>query len=452
MIGKKIVITALTCLLFSYPYLSVSKNPDLFARKLQEKVETTIKEKDLYARSAVLMDASSGRVLYEKNGKEKMPMASTTKIMTCILALENGNPNDIMEVSSYAASMPKVHLGVKTGEHYLLKDMLYSLMLESHNDTAVVIAEHVGGSVEGFANMMNQKARDIGCFDTYFITPNGLDASAVLKDKKGNTRVQAHATTAEDLARIMSYCVLYSPKKDDFLEITRTAGYCFSNMEKSEAGEWKLGGRIFSCTNHNAFLDMMPGALSGKTGFTGNAGYCYVGALEDDGRVYTVSLLACGWPNNKSYKWQDAKKLMKYGMEQYDYHAFSELPIEESLLEPLPVKNGKTERLGEQAIVSLYMEETDANQRRPATEVQADELEGLLLKKDEQIDISCQVAEELTAPIEKGETVGCIRYLIDETVWKSVSIKTSASVEAIDFFWCINQIFSRFLVFHTMQK
>ena len=154
----------------------------------------------LYAQSAVLMDADSGRVLYGKNPEDILPMASTTKIMTCILALEYGNPEEIVEVSAYAATMPKVKLYVKQGEKYRLKDLLYSLMLESHNDSAVVIAEAVGGSVEGFAAMMNQKARDIGCFDTYFITPNGLDA--VVNDS-GRT----HSTTARDLAKIMAYCV-----------------------------------------------------------------------------------------------------------------------------------------------------------------------------------------------------------------------------------------------------
>ena len=97
----------------------------------------------LYAQSAVLMDAGSGRILYEKNGYEMKPMASTTKIMTCILALEYGNMEDYVEVSSYAASMPKVKLNMQTGERYLLKDLLYSLMLESHNDSAVAIAHRI---------------------------------------------------------------------------------------------------------------------------------------------------------------------------------------------------------------------------------------------------------------------------------------------------------------------
>ena len=195
----------------------------------------------LYAQAAVLMDADSGRVLYGKNEKDILPMASTTKIMTCILALEYGNVDEIVEASAYAASMPKVKLYVKQGERYRLGDLLYSLMLESHNDSAVVIAEAVGGSVEGFAAMMNQKARDIGCYDTYFITPNGLDAVV-------NDSGRVHSTTAADLAKIMAYCVTDSPAREQFLEITRTIGYDFTDAD---------GKRSFHCNNHNAFLNMM---------------------------------------------------------------------------------------------------------------------------------------------------------------------------------------------------
>ncbi len=184
----------------------------------------------LYAQSAILMDAGSGRILYEKNSEEIRPMASTTKIMTCILALEYGNLEDFVEVSSYAASMPKVKLNMRAGERYYLKDLLYSLMLESHNDSAVAIAEHIGGSVEGFAAMMNQKAKDIGCFDTFFITPNGLDAAATTPD--GETKI--HSTTAADLAKIMSYCIMDSPAKEEFLNITRTPSYQFEGYREKE--------------------------------------------------------------------------------------------------------------------------------------------------------------------------------------------------------------------------
>ena len=148
-----------------------------------ETVQGQGKEKlRLHAVSAVLMDGVSGRILYGKEEQSFRPMASTTKIMTCILALENGNPEDICRFSSKAAAQPKVHLGAPAGTQFRLQELLYSLMLESHNDSAVAIAEQIGGSVEGFASMMNQKARDIGCKNTWFITPNGLDAVCAMPD------------------------------------------------------------------------------------------------------------------------------------------------------------------------------------------------------------------------------------------------------------------------------
>lgn len=181
------------------------------------------KESELYAGSACMMDAQSGRVLYEKDGYTKKPNASTTKILTCILALEQGNLSDVVTVSQRAAGQPAVHLGAREGESFLLGDLLYSLMLESHNDTAVMIAEHIGGSVEGFAQLMNQKAKSIGCENSYFITPNGLDA----EDEQG-----IHGMTAADLARVMRYCIMESPKKEEFLEITQTSSYSFWNRKR----------------------------------------------------------------------------------------------------------------------------------------------------------------------------------------------------------------------------
>lgn len=165
----------------------------------------------LYARSAVLMDADSGRILFAKNAETERPMASTTKIMTCILALERADPDESVSVSANAAAQPRVRLGTVEGQKFKLKDLLYSLMLESHNDTAVMLAEHLAGSVEQFADEMNQKARELGLSHTHFVTPNGLDGA----DDGGS-----HRTTAEELARIMRYCVMESPKRKEFLEIT----------------------------------------------------------------------------------------------------------------------------------------------------------------------------------------------------------------------------------------
>lgn len=369
--------------------------------------QTEKEELQLYAQSAVLMDADSGRVLYGKNPKEVLPMASTTKIMTCILALEYGNTDEIVEVSSYAASMPKVKLYVKEGEKYRLGDLLYSLMLESHNDSAVVIAEAVGGSVEKFAAMMNQKARDIGCYDTYFITPNGLDA-------KVNESGKVHSTTAADLAKIMAYCVTDSPEKERFLEITRTQGYDFTNEE---------GTRSFHCSNHNAFLGMMEEALSGKTGFTNNAGYCYVGAVESEGRIFTVALLACGWPNNRSYKWSDMKKLAAYGMERYRYQDI----YEERSFADIPVKNGIAGQDGtpfEEAQVSVTLKKEEGDL-------------GYLLCEEDQVEIRTQVETTLDAPVAAGMQVGSVSYYLNGELVKKYAVCTDSAVEERSFLWIL---------------
>lgn len=358
------------------------------------------KELQLYAQAAVLMDADSGRVLYGKNEKDILPMASTTKIMTCILALEYGNPEDIVEASAYAAGMPKVKLYVKQGERYRLGDLLYSLMLESHNDSAVVIAEAVGGSVEEFASMMNQKARDIGCFDTYFITPNGLDAMV-------NDSGRVHSTTAQDLAKIMAYCITDSPAREQFLKITQTMSYDFTDAD---------GRRSFHCSNHNAFLGMMDEAISGKTGFTNNAGYCYVGAVESEGRVFTVALLACGWPNNRSYKWSDMKKLASYGMERYEYRDI----YEKREFQDIPVKNGIDRESGtpyREAYVQVRIEDEE------------DTSMPYLLCEEDVVEVRVQVADILKAPVAEHEEIGSVCYYLNGTLIRRCPVITEEAVE-----------------------
>lgn len=386
------------------------------------------------------MDAGSGRILFEKEGQTVLPMASTTKIMTCILALECGNLTDYAKASSYAACMPKVKLYVKENEYYLLKDLLYSLMLESHNDSAVVIAEHIAGSTEAFADMMNQKARDIGCFDTYFITPNGLDATVT--DAEGVTR--SHSTTAADLARIMSYCITKSPQKDAFLEITGTPSHSFSNyMEKD--GAFLPGNRTFSCNNHNAFLSMMDGAISGKTGFTGNAGYCYVGALTQDKRTLVVALLACGWPNNKSYKWSDTKQLMKYGLDNYEYHTLDEVAYDAASLKPIPVIHGQTNKIGESAYTNVAIKKSQENASYDFIDsVSVEAIDGFLLKAGEEIEVICDIAQTLTAPVSAGDQVGSVKYILDEKVYQMDSIVATEDIPRIDFAWCLRQIIQKY--------
>ena len=367
----------------------------------------------LYAQSAVLMDADTGRILYAKNAEEQRPMASTTKIMTLILALENANPDDIVMISDYAASMPDVQLHLRAGEHYRLGDLLYSMMLESHNDSAVAIAEHVGGTVPGFAALMNTKARDIGCYATYFITPNGLDA----EDDTG-----VHSTTAADLARILRYCIMQSPKKEEFLKITRTNAYSFSDLE---------GIRTFTVGNKNAFLHMMEGALTGKTGFTGNAGYCYVGALRQEERTFIVALLACGWPNNRSYKWSDTRKLMSYGLENYMYRKVWQEPK----LPELPVKNGIPDRenLEEEAQIRLRLSSEEPDLK-------------LLLSEGEQVQVETHISQEVTAPVEPGTLLGSVRYLLDGQVVKVYTVEAAEDVEAVTLGWWLEKVLKRYFL------
>jgi len=386
-----------------------------------EDIETSIKDSELYSKSAVLIDGDSGRVLYGKNELEQLPMASTTKIMTCIIALEYGDLEDEVTVTSYAAAMPKVKLGMKADEQYKLEDLLYSLMLESHNDSAVAIAEHIGGSVEGFARMMNEKAREIGCYNTYFITPNGLDDEITVD---GETKV--HSTTATDLARILKYCIKDSAKKDDFLTITRASNYSFTNLS---------GKRNFSCNNHNSFLNMMDGALSGKTGFTGDAGYCYVGALERDGKTFIVALLACGWPNNKSYKWSDTKTLMNFGLKNYSYQDVFE---KGTIFKPILVKSGISNETGGMneiinGNVSTMVVLEDYNLK-------------LLIKDSDNIRIDYEVPDILYAPVKKGEIVGNVKYILNGEIIMEYPIIAASDVERINFKWCIKKVFGFFSV------
>ena len=422
-----LITAVLMCIFYiGIPFIQVDAYTHILTEENVEIEE--IKESTLYAQSAVLMDADSGRVLYGKNQAEQMAMASTTKIMTLLIALEQGNPEEIITVSKYAESMPDVQLNMKEGEQYVLKDLLYSLMLESHNDSAVAIAEGVAGSIEEFADRMNQKAKEIGCENTCFITPNGLDATATMTNKDGNEKEVFHSTTAEDLAKIMSYCITKSPCKDEFLAITQTPTYTFSNCE---------GTRNFTCQNHNSFLYMMDGAISGKTGFTGKAGYCYVGALERDNKTLVVALLACGWPNNKSYKWKDTRKLMEYGLNNYSYMDFEEAMKEIPKEGMIPVYNGQTEKIGDTAYAEWKVENTE----------KSDAIEGVLMRSDEEIKVDWSVKESLQAPVKEGTVIGKVTCMVDDEVYLEKEICVTQTIEEIDFKWCVERILNKFYLF-----
>lgn len=365
---------------------------------------------ELYSISACLMDADSNRVLYEKNGFEERAMASTTKIMTLIIALENVEDNIKVVISKTAANQPKVKLGMYAGDEFYINDLYYSLMLESHNDTAYAIAEAVGGSVEEFAKMMNDKAKEIGALNTYFITPNGLDA----KDEVGT-----HHTTATDLAKIMSYCITKSPLATRFIEITKTKNYSFCNV---------TGSKSYSVYNHNAFLDMMEGVLTGKTGFTSEAGYCYVCALNRDGRNYVVALLGCGWPNNKSYKWSDTKKLMNYGIDN-----FKKVNIySDTILEDIVIKSDYD--YIEYPKIKLEVEKDD------------DGLIELLLSSEDMYEKKIDLSEDINLPIYNDEVLGKVSYLVNGDIIAEYNIYSNTNIKNIDFRLFLKHIIKMYLL------
>ena len=322
--------------------------------------------------------------------------------------------NEIVTASAYAASQPKVHLGVREGQQFYLRDILFSLMLESHNDSAVMVAEEIAGSVEAFVKMMNEKAEELGLTKTHFVTPNGLDG----EDEGG-----VHATTAMELAKIMKYCIMDSPEKEMFLDITGMKEYHFRDLK---------GTSSYTCTNHNAFLTMMDGAISGKTGFTADAGYCYVGALRRDERTFIVALLACGWPNHKGYKWSDTKKLMEYGLSNYEYrNVWQELPKQE-----IVVKDSGNDQ-------NIYQKNSVAEveiQQKP-------EVLKVLLRTDENVEISVQMEKALSAPVEKGQKVGEVRYILDKNIIGKYDVLTRSGLKKRTFFWCLKRCMERFFCY-----
>ena len=346
-----------------------------------KRAESQKEEKEiatLYAKEALLMDGTSGRVLYQKDGYQRHAMASTTKIMTAIYVMEHCDLEGEAVVSQNAANQPKVHMGVRKGERYLVRDLLYALMLESYNDCAVVLAEHVGGSVEAFCKEMTKYAHDMGCVDTSFETPNGLDS-------------ENHYTTPYDLARITKYAL----ENKEFSGIVKTKTYSFQEVQ---------GQRQVTVYNKDAFLDQYMGAIGVKTGFTGNAGYCFVGAVKRDRKYFISVVLASGWPPNKTYKWKDTMALMDYGKENYE-----NVPIikDGTKIGMVHVEDGK-----EDAVVALIRGSSEA-----------------LLSRKDQVSTKLRIKKKLEAPIKKGEQIGTLSVQINGTCYKKLKICTARAVE-----------------------
>jgi D-alanyl-D-alanine carboxypeptidase (penicillin-binding protein 5/6) len=237
------------------------------------------------ARAAALIDVESGRLLYSQRGDVPMKIASLTKIMTAIVAIEHGNLKDTVKVSHKAAGKEGSSIYLKSGEKISLQSLLYGLMLRSGNDAAVAIAEHVGGSLEGFVFLMNQKAEQLGLSRSHFANPHGLDQ-------------EGHYSSANDLAKLTAYA-LHNPV---FRDIVKTKMKTAPNPNEKWDYTWK---------NKNKMLAMYDGADGVKTGYTKQALRCLVSSATRGGQQLAVVTL------NDGDDWQDHRKLLDYGFSSF---------------------------------------------------------------------------------------------------------------------------------------
>ena len=287
---NKKVISAMICLFVTLIlYINDNEIIDINETKKQaiETVSKNIENLKLNSRIGLIFDRNSKRILYEKNGLKQVPMASTTKIMTAIVVLENSELNDVVTISKKAAGTGGSRLGLRTNDKITVHDLLYGLMLKSGNDAAVALAEHVGGGIEEFADMMNKKAKELGLINSHFITPHGLD-----KEK--------HYTTAYELACMADYA-LKIPK---FKEIVSSKNYNIT-----------INARSNLIGNTNELLGNLNGVYGVKTGFTNEAGRCLVTACKrEDLDIITVVLGA----DTKKYRTSDSIKLIEYAYKNYE--------------------------------------------------------------------------------------------------------------------------------------
>ncbi len=248
---------------------------------------------NLNARSCIVLDRLSKKTLYGKNEQSKVKMASTTKIMTATIILENCNLNETIEVSKKAAGTGGSRLGLKTGDKITIRDLLYGLLLCSGNDAAVALAETAGGSIQGFSEMMNAKAKELGLHNTHFESPHGLDSDQ-------------HYTTAYELALLSDYAL----KNESFLKIVGTKNYTVT-----------INGYSKTLSNTNELLGNLNGVYGIKTGFTNGANRCLVTACKRDNMDIICVVLGC---DTKKFRTTDSIKLIEYAFKNFEYINISE--------------------------------------------------------------------------------------------------------------------------------
>jgi len=374
MVLKKILaVIIILMILFTQNIYADDLNEEAPASSIFEdlSVETyNSQDLNINARSAIVMDFDSGRVLYEKNAYQKRPMASTTKVMTAIVALEKGNLDDIVTVSKKAASINGSLMHLRAGEKLTLRELMYGLLLCSGNDAAIAIAEHIGGSVENFCEMMNDKAKEIGALNTNFTTPHGLDETG-------------HYSTAYDMALITRYAL----RIPVFNEIVKTTSI-------------QIGNRYLQ--NTNEMLTSYPGADGVKTGYTGKAGRCLITSATRDGRRFISVVLYC---DSRTERALSSKKILDYAFSMYYPHTI----IKSEYLGTLPVIKGFEDS------VPIYVEKTIS---MPLSDAEAENLYTKI-----------SLPDYIHAPVAEKTVVGTLSVYLDDKILCESPIRAGKSVK-----------------------
>lgn len=340
----------------------------------------------LNSRAAIVFDRTSKTVIYGKNIDSKRAMASTTKIMTAIIVLEKGKLDDIIEVSKKAANTGGSRLGLREGDKIRLKDLLYGLLLRSGNDAAVQIALHLGGSLEGFAEMMNNKAEEIGLTNTHFVTPHGLDNPM-------------HYTTAYEMALLTDYAL-------DIKE--------FAKIVNTKQTTISINSNPVTINNTNELLGNLEGVNGVKTGFTNNAGRCLVtSTTRNNWQIITVVLGA----DTKKFRTKDSIELI-----EYSFKNFKQININEKI-------NQEFEKWKKENRDSVELIKGKKENAKIAFDYCYNyDLYPINNTKIDKIKIQIECKEKLEAPVESGEKVGNIHVILDEKEIMTIPIITKEEV------------------------
>lgn len=334
----------------------------------------------------VIYDRISKTIIWGKDEKIRSAMASTTKIMTATIVIENANLNDEVTISSKAGGTGGSRLGLKSGDKITVYDLLYGLMLRSGNDAAVALAEHVGGSVEKFAEIMNKKAEELKLTNTHFVTPHGLDNSE-------------HYTTAYELAKLTDYA-LQNEK--------------FANIVGTKTTTIYINNQARQITNTNELLGVLNGVVGVKTGFTNNAGRCLVTETKrNDMDIITVVLGA----DTKEFRTKDSIKLIEYTFSNYEMVNVQEKIIEE-------FKNWKN--INEKRINVIQGEKKYLNLSLGEIKVHT-----IPIKKDEIDNIQYEIntITSIEAPVEQWQKIGNIVVKMNNNIIEEVEIINLERIE-----------------------